>query len=363
MTSQINFGAINNAYPVAGEDNNSQGFRDNFTAISAGLAVAKTELSALQANVVLKANLTTNAVVTNDLNGSTISNGLYNRFYGVYFSGGTVSASANIDLVNGPVQKFVLSGDATLTFTGWPTAGKMGLIRVLIASDQNGVRTPGFATSGGGTIKYDVAYPTLPNSSSPGFKVGGESVQSITVTDPGSKYITPTTVSFTSPTLTGGTVATATASYKVLSATVTSGALGTGYTNGDLLVVNQNSIIILAVTGVDGSGGITNLSVSQPLGLVSPLTGSKTVTSLTGGGTGARVDLICAINTITVTDGGDGWTTVPPQITIGAPQVTGIQATASAVLTTSTNDNIKVVEAWSIDGGANVYLRYIGEYN
>ena len=45
MTSQINFGAISTTYPVAGVDNNSQGFRDNFTAISAGLAVAKTELS------------------------------------------------------------------------------------------------------------------------------------------------------------------------------------------------------------------------------------------------------------------------------------------------------------------------------
>ena len=363
MTSQINFGAINASYPIAGQDNNSQGFRDNFTAISAGLAVAKEELTALQTNAVLKANLTSNAVVNNDLNGSTISNGLYNNFYGVYFSGGTVSSSANIDLTNGPVQKFVLSGDATLTFTNWPTAGKMGLIRVLIASDQNGVRTPGFATGGGGTIRYDVAYPTLPNSVTPGFKVGGESVNSITITESGSKYQTPTTISFTSPTLTGGTVATATAVYKVLSATATSGALGTGYGNGDKLVVNENSKIVLLVTGVDGSGGITNLSVVVNGPLESPLTGSKTVTSLSSSGTGARVDLICAIDTITVTDGGDGWSGTPPTVTIGAPSVTGIQATATAVLTSTTSDNIKVVEAWTVDAGLNVYLRYIGEYN
>jgi hypothetical protein len=363
MTSQINFGAINTSYPVAGVDNNSQGFRDNFTAISAGLATAKTELTALQNNAVLKANLTTNAVVNNDLNGSTISNGVYNKFYGVYFSGGTISATANIDLTNGPVQKFVLSGDATLTFTGWPTTGKMGLIRVLVASDQNGVRTPGFATSGGGAVRYDVAYPTLPNSSTPGFKVGGESVRSITVTEAGSKYITPTTVSFTSPTLSGGTAATATAVYKVLSATATSGALGTNYVNGDLLIVNQNSIIVLAVTGVNGTGGITSISVTTNGPLSTPLTGSKTVTALTGSGTGARIDLICALDTITVTDGGDGWTTVPPTVTIGAPAATGIQATATAVLTTVTTDNVKVIEAWSIDGGLNVYLRYIGEYN
>jgi hypothetical protein len=288
---------------------------------------------------------------------------LYNRFYGVYFSGGTVSSAANIDLINGPVQRFVLSGDATLTFTGWPTAGKMGLIRVLVASDLNGVRTPGFATGGGGSIRYDVVYPTLPNSSSPGFKVGGESVQSITVNEAGSRYITPTTISFTSPTLTGGTIATATAKYKVLSATASSGAIGTNYANGDLLVVNQDSTVVLSVTGVDGSGGITNLSVSVNGPLSTPLAGSKTVTALTGSGTGARVDLICAIDTITVTDGGDGWSTVPPTVNIGAPASTGIQATATAVLTTITTDNVKVIEAWSIDGGLNVYLRYIGEYN
>jgi len=363
MTSQINVGTINTSYPVAGVDNNSQGFRDNFTAISAGLAIAKTELTALQTNAVLKANLTTNAVVNNDLNGSTISNGLYNRFYGVYFSGGTVSTASNVDLINGPVQRFILAGDATLTFTGWPTAGKMGLIRVLIASDQNGVRTPGFATSGGGSIRYDVAYPTLPNSTTYGFKVGGESVKSVTVTEPGSKYITPTTISFTSPTLTGGTVATATAKYKVLSATASSGSLGSNYANGDLLVVNQDTSIVLSVTGVNGSGGITNVSVSTNGPLAIPLAGSKTVTALTGIGSGARVDLVCAIDSIIVTDGGDGWTTVPPQVTIGAPAVTGVQAIATAVLTTITNDNVKVIEAWSIDGGLNVYLRYLGEYN
>ena len=31
MTSQINPNNIDGAYPVAGQDNNSQGFRDNFT--------------------------------------------------------------------------------------------------------------------------------------------------------------------------------------------------------------------------------------------------------------------------------------------------------------------------------------------
>ena len=118
MTSQINFAAITTTYPVAGVDNDSQGFRDNFTAISAGLAVAKSELTALETNAVLVADLATNTAVVNNMLGSTISNGLYKTFYGVYFDGGNVPSTANIDLNNGPVQKFTLSGASpTLTFT------------------------------------------------------------------------------------------------------------------------------------------------------------------------------------------------------------------------------------------------------
>ena len=61
MTSQINPNPIDNEYPVAGQDNNTQGFRDNFTSIKTNLQYAADEITALQANSVL----TTNG--TNDL--------------------------------------------------------------------------------------------------------------------------------------------------------------------------------------------------------------------------------------------------------------------------------------------------------
>ena len=54
MTSQINFGAINASYPVAGQDNNSQGFRDNFTTIKANFVAAKTEIESIQTNGAVK---------------------------------------------------------------------------------------------------------------------------------------------------------------------------------------------------------------------------------------------------------------------------------------------------------------------
>ena len=50
MASNIISSTIDGAYPVAGQDNDSQGFRDNFTVIKTGLATANTEITALQTN-------------------------------------------------------------------------------------------------------------------------------------------------------------------------------------------------------------------------------------------------------------------------------------------------------------------------
>ena len=57
MTSAINPNNIDGAYPVAGQDNNSQGFRDNFTNTATNFQYAADEISDLQAKVVLKAAL------------------------------------------------------------------------------------------------------------------------------------------------------------------------------------------------------------------------------------------------------------------------------------------------------------------
>ena len=50
MASNILTSDINELYPVAGADNDSQGFRDNFRLIKTGLATAASEVTALQTN-------------------------------------------------------------------------------------------------------------------------------------------------------------------------------------------------------------------------------------------------------------------------------------------------------------------------
>ena len=50
MTSLINFAAINENFPVAGQDNDTQVFRDNFDTIKTNFSAAKTEITDLQDN-------------------------------------------------------------------------------------------------------------------------------------------------------------------------------------------------------------------------------------------------------------------------------------------------------------------------
>ena len=53
MTSQINPENIDASYPVAGQPNNTQGFRDNFTAIQTYFQAAENEINDLQSKAVL----------------------------------------------------------------------------------------------------------------------------------------------------------------------------------------------------------------------------------------------------------------------------------------------------------------------
>ena len=50
MASNIVPGNIDGTYPKAGQDNSSQGFRDNFTAIKNEFHEAKSEIEDLQTN-------------------------------------------------------------------------------------------------------------------------------------------------------------------------------------------------------------------------------------------------------------------------------------------------------------------------
>lgn len=131
MTSAINPNDIDGTYPVAGQDNNSQGFRDNFTNTKTNFQYAANEITDLQTNVVLKAALT-GTVLDNDMGGSLLSNANIYDFSAVAAILGTLSGSVTINYIAGHYQTVTTGGSISLAFTNFPAAGNFGIVRVQI---------------------------------------------------------------------------------------------------------------------------------------------------------------------------------------------------------------------------------------
>lgn len=117
--SSINPNNINGNYPVAGQDNDSQGFRDNFTNIRNNLSLAKTELEDLQNKVVLKSALS-GTTLSNDMAGSQLVAPQLRAWTQALVDQGTVSGSVTLDFTYGNFQKITPSAAITLTFENWP---------------------------------------------------------------------------------------------------------------------------------------------------------------------------------------------------------------------------------------------------
>jgi hypothetical protein len=131
MTSQINPNNIDGAYPVAGQDNNSQGFRDNFTNIKVNFQYAEDEINDLDANVVLKAALTGQAL-DNNMNNNTIYAVNLNDVSTSRTLLTATSGSITINYATGQYQAINPSANISLAFSNFPASGFYGSVRLRI---------------------------------------------------------------------------------------------------------------------------------------------------------------------------------------------------------------------------------------
>jgi hypothetical protein len=137
MTSAINPNNIDGAYPVAGQDNNSQGFRDNFTNTSTNFQYAADEITDLQNKVILKAALT-GTTLNNNMQGSILSNAQLQNMSQTALPLGTVSGSVNINYTLASYQTLTTNGAVTLGFSNWPAAGLAGTVVVQVTVSNVG---------------------------------------------------------------------------------------------------------------------------------------------------------------------------------------------------------------------------------
>lgn len=134
MTSQINFNNIDGTYPIAGQDNSSQGFRDNFTNTKNNFEIAYNEITDLQNKVILKSPLN-NGTFNNDMQGNIISNP---KFQGIreliYDLGSSVSGSITVDFNTGAYQTMTLAGSTTIgNFANFgPTNGSFARLKLAV---------------------------------------------------------------------------------------------------------------------------------------------------------------------------------------------------------------------------------------
>ena len=154
MTSQIVSATIDEDFPVAGQDNDSQGFRDNFTIIKDGLATANSEITDLQNNVIIKGPIGDMAPedVDNNFNETLIYNVRTNKVYGTVYTATTTDGLTTVDINNGEYQLFTLDRNTTFRFENWPDPAigdVYSKIRIAFKTDGSGDYVATFVTQGG----------------------------------------------------------------------------------------------------------------------------------------------------------------------------------------------------------------------
>jgi len=315
MSSQIDSNNIDSTYPVAGKDNDSQGFRDNFAEIKLNFTRAKAELSDLQSKAVLKAALANNTL-NNDLAGVNISNGSYTNFHGTSYSQ-TVNTTANIDILKGDLQTCTITSNATLTFINWPSDGNYARVRVHLKSN-------GSATGVGNDITIGKRY-TVDQVNTTDFVLMGADP---TVVFTGSITGTTLTVSgVSSGSLTVGTYIT-----------------GTNVTPGTKILYTNAENPTLSGTGTTGTYTVDTTQTVNSTAMKGMTTGIVFTAGAKGTGSGT-VKPWKEVNLITENTG-----IVIPDSEISLP------------IFLNPNGSDQVIEAWTWTGTNNskVYVNYIG---
>jgi hypothetical protein len=141
--SNINPQSIDGTYPIAGQDNNSQGFRDNFTNTVNNFTFAAAELTDLQNNAVLKAALGSvgqTGTPTNDMNYAYLTRPQIKGAVETKNAIGNVtSGTFNVDWSTGHFQTVELVGtSASLTFPStWPATNLYTRLRLQVSTYTN----------------------------------------------------------------------------------------------------------------------------------------------------------------------------------------------------------------------------------
>ena len=160
MTSNINFAAINENFPVAGQDNDTQTFRDNFDTIKTNFSAAKTEITDLQDNTARTDS--DNDFLYNVVGSLTLQDAyLRKKDYGAAIVVGT----QDISFKQAMYHVVKVGANTSLSFSEFPTGavdvtglGQIGKATLELYGDGT-TRTITFTTTGSTVIKKSPGFP------------------------------------------------------------------------------------------------------------------------------------------------------------------------------------------------------------
>jgi hypothetical protein len=154
--SDINYLSINEQFPVPGQDNDTQVFRDNFDTIKTSLRYAKEEITDLQNNG-------SRTDVDNDYNNKVQTRAIFQNTLDKSFDGGSPPVSSLVvDYENGNYQIFRLGQNTNIEFLNFPDDDTIpegvGKVTLELYSDGS-TRTITFSVTGGTQIKKNSSFP------------------------------------------------------------------------------------------------------------------------------------------------------------------------------------------------------------
>ena len=130
MTSQINIDNIDANFPIAGEDNSSQGFRDNFAAIKIALTTATDEISLLQEQTVKLNSENDFDYFEGGIRKALISES-------GFLAANNASIEGNLDFSYGHYHKSSINTNTTFTVENWPSSGIFAQVRLEVSPVVN----------------------------------------------------------------------------------------------------------------------------------------------------------------------------------------------------------------------------------
>lgn len=159
MTSNVNATPIDETYPVAGQDNDTQGFRDNFNYIKTALTTTASEITTLQNKT---AGLNVGAITDGgDFNGQIISNAVTKEnSKSIVNGGGVTQASVELNPGNGDYQVFQLQTNVNFNFqvSNFLEGGNLQEFEIELRGDGT-QRSVSFSTNGDYALLKDNNWP------------------------------------------------------------------------------------------------------------------------------------------------------------------------------------------------------------